>query len=67
MGILVMHIDNFIFCRNNTFQRNVISELKSILKVGTHENRTFKFWGLGVEETKDGITIDWNLTSSSIS
>ena len=49
-----MHLDDFIFCGNYTFQRNEISELKIIFKVGTHDNRTFKFWGLGIKQTKDG-------------
>ena len=38
MSILEMHVDDFIFCRNGAFQRNVISGLKRISKVGTHEN-----------------------------
>ena len=67
MSILVMHVDDFLFCGNDTFQRNVISELKRIFKVGIHENGTFKFWGLGVKQTKEGITIDQNLYASSTS
>ena len=55
MGILAMYVDNFIFCGNDIFQRNVISELKRIFKVGTHENGTFIFLELGVKQTKNGI------------
>ena len=32
-----------------------------------HESRTYKFLGLGVRQTKVGITIDQNLHVSSIS
>ena len=67
MSILTMHVDDFIFYGNDTFQRNVISELKKIFKVGTHENETFKFWELGIKQTKDGIAVDQNLYASSIS
>ena len=67
MGILTMHKDDFIFCEKDTFQSNVISELKKISKVGTHKNGTFKFLGLCVNQTKDGIAIDQNLYTSSIS
>ena len=67
MGILAMHVDDFIFDGNDTFQRNMISELKRIFKARTHENGTFKFWGLGVKQIKDGIAIDKNLYASSIS
>ena len=46
IGLLAMHVDYILFWENYTFQRNVISELKRMFKVGTHENETFKFWGL---------------------
>ena len=57
MDILAMYVDDFIFCGNDTFHRNRISELKRIFQVGRHKNRTFKFWGLGVKQTKDEIKI----------
>ena len=66
MRILPIHVDDFIVCGNYIFQRNLILESKRIFKVRTHENRTFIFWGLGVKQTKDEITIDQNLYSSSI-
>ena len=65
MGILTMHVNDFIFC-GMTFQMNVISELKRIFKVGTHENGTFKFWGFSVKQTKNGITIDQDLHTLTI-
>ena len=59
IGILVMHADHFIFRGNNTFQRNVISELKRIFKVGIYGNGTFQFLGLDFKQRKkNGITID---------
>ena len=61
-----MHVDDFIYCRNDIFQRNVISVVKRKFKVGTHKNRTFKFFGLNVKLTKDGFTIDQILYASSI-
>ena len=67
MGILAMHIDDFIFCGNDLFHKNVISELIKISKVGMHENGTFKFWVLSFKQTKDRIIIDQNLYASSIS
>ena len=61
MGILAMHVDKFVICGNDLFQKNVISELKKIFKVGLPESGTFKFLELGVRQTKDGISIDQNL------
>ena len=54
MGILAMHVDDFIFCGNKTFQRNVISELKRI-KVGTHENGNFKLNSMADSKQKMGL------------
>ena len=62
MGILALHLDE-----NDLFQKNVIVESKRIFKVGMHKSRTFKFRGLRVRQTKDGITKDQNLYVSSIS
>ena len=67
MGILVMHVNDFIFNGKDPFQTNVISEYKRIIKVGTHENGSFKFFRLGTKQTKDGVTIHQNLYASSIS
>ena len=67
MGILAIHVDDFVFWDNDLFQKNVIAELKKIFQIETHENGTFKFWGLGVRQTKDGITINQNLYVSSLS
>ena len=36
MGILAMHVDDFVFCRNYLFQKNVIIELEKIFKFGMH-------------------------------
>ena len=53
MGILAINVDDFIFCGNDFFQKNMIAELKKIFKIGIHESGTFQFLGLGVRETKD--------------
>ena len=54
MDILAMHIDDFVFCGNDLFQKNVIVELKKIFRFGIHESGTFKFLGLGVKQNKRG-------------
>ncbi|GAB1599998.1 hypothetical protein Ahia01_000277300 [Argonauta hians] len=66
-GILAMHVDDFIFCGNDSFKKNVISELKKMFKVGTHENGTFKFMGLAVKQTVNGIIVNQDKYVSSIS
>ena len=46
MGILAIHVDDFIFCGKDTFQRNVMLKFFKIFKVGT-----WKISGLGVNQT----------------
>ena len=64
MGILAMHVYDFLFCGNDLFKKNEITGLK---KIRTHERRTFEIFGLGFRQIKDGITIDQNLYVSFIS
>ena len=40
MGILAMHGDDFVYCRNDLFQKNEITQLKKIYQVGMHESGT---------------------------
>ena len=65
-GFLAMHVEDFIFCGNDLFKKYDL-RIEKIFKVGTHENGTFKLWGLGVRQTKDWSIVDQNQYVSSIS
>ena len=67
IGVLVMHVDDFELTGNGIFEKNVVSVLKKRLKVGSHETKTFKFLGLNVRQNQNGITVDQDLYTSSIS
>ena len=66
IGILAMHVDDFVFCGNKLFKKEVIAVLKEKFKVGTHESGTFKYLGLNVNQSKNGITVDQDLYASSM-
>lgn len=66
-GILAMHVDDFVFCGNTEFERDVIATLKEKFKVGSHESGTFKYVGLNVNQQENGITVEQDLYVSSIS
>ena len=56
-GILVSHVDDFAFCGNQQFHKEVIGGLKEIFKVGTHEYGSFKYVGLEVCQGSEGIQV----------
>ena len=67
MGILAMHIDDFVFCEMICFRKMWSQNWKKIFKARIHQSGKFQFLRLSVRQIKDGITIDQNLYISSIS
>ena len=57
-GIIVIHVDDFAFCGDKTFQVSVIDELKKVFKIGHEANGTFKYLGLNVSQNKGEISVD---------
>ena len=67
-GILAMHVDDFEFCGDKIFQKEVIEVLKAEFNVGSHEyGSSFKYLGLEISQTKGKIQINQNLYKSTIS
>ena len=61
IGILVSHVDDFAFAGSQNFHITVIEEFKKTLKIKQHENSSFKYVGLGINQTKDGMLVHkWN-------
>ena len=57
VGILVSHVDDFAFCGNLLFQEKVIQKLMDTFKVNTHESGSFKYLGLEVTQTGEGVQV----------
>ena len=66
IGILVSHVDDFAFCGNDFFQSHVIGKLKRTFNVNTHESGSFKYLGLEVLQTAEGVQVHQNLYIPSI-
>ena len=63
-----MHVDDFEFCGDKIFQKEVIEVLKAEFNVGSHEyGSSFKYLGLEISQTKGKIQINQNLYKSTIS
>ena len=57
MGIMVSHVDDFAFCGNDAFQKSVVEKLLKTFNINTHESGSFKYLGIEVEQTAEGVLI----------
>ena len=58
IGILVSHVDDFAIAGSQTFHTTIIEEFKKTFKIKQHENNSFRYVGLGINQTKDEILVD---------
>ena len=56
-GLVVVHVDDFAYCGNEKFRLNVIDEMKRKFKISKEECRSFKYVGLQVSQTQEGISV----------
>ena len=67
IGILVCHVDDFVCAGTNSFHQNVISQLKKLLLISVHNQGTFKYLGMNVQQFARQIKVDQELYIPSIS
>ena len=61
MGIMVCHVDDFLWGGDDVFKELIIKPLMAKFKISGVCITAFKFLGLNVHQYKDGITVDQNL------
>ena len=49
-GILVVHVDGFLWTGRNKFQKDIISRIRSIFEVGKEATSPFKYIGLNLSQ-----------------
>ena len=49
-GILAVHVDDFLWAGSNKFQKDIISRIRSIFKVGKEATSPFKYIGLNLSQ-----------------
>ena len=57
-GILVSHVDDFAFCGDQNFQTKVIGGLVKRFRISTHDFNSFKYVGLDIFQSVNGIQVD---------
>ena len=56
-GILLAHVDDFLYGGDRSFQENIIPQLRSIFQVGAEEEGRFRYLGLNVSQVPQGIKL----------
>ena len=57
-GMIIVHVDDFLFAGSSHFLQNIIGPLKRILKVSTESEIAFKYVGLNLIQKDGMITMD---------
>ena len=58
IGIVALHVDDFLFAGSKYFNQAIITKLLSCFKVGKSETRDFLYTGFRMKQTEEGVTID---------
>ena len=66
VGIMVIHVDDFLWAGNENFCTKVINSLKLVFKISKEHNTAFKYLGINVRITKDAAFIDQNSYTNSL-
>lgn len=57
-GVMVLHVDDFLFGGNKQFQQNIIQKLLAIFDIRVQNCMNFKYIGLDIIQTKDAIVLN---------
>ena len=54
-GLIIAHVDDFLFGGDKLFEDNIISKIKQTFVVGLEESKDMKYLGLEVKQNQSGI------------
>ena len=57
-GIVSIYVDDFLYAGSTEFNKSVIEKLKSKFLIGSSASQSFKYVGLNIESTSEGILVD---------
>ena len=60
IGIIVLHVDDFLHAGNKLFEETVSDRLADVYTMGKVEEKKFTYVGFDIEQKEEGITIDQN-------
>jgi len=65
-GLLVAHVDDFLFGGDVFFLQNIIPKIRLVFTVGFEENGILKYLGLSIQQQHSSITLSTNEYSNSL-
>ena len=66
IGMLIVHVDDFVGCGTAAFGSNVIEAIKTIFKTSCEGDSMFHYIGLGIKQKRDRIVMEQNAYIDSI-
>ena len=58
IGLVAVHVDDFIWCGNIEFENTVINDLRRTFLVGKEETKCFQYLGVQLKQSLMGISMD---------
>ena len=65
-GIIVVHVDDFLWCGSDNFKENVIMPMKNIFKISKEYESAFKYIGIDLKQNKNYLIINQRSYTDSI-
>lgn len=65
-GIVVLHVDDFIYCGSDSWLVSVVMRIEEKFEVGRQSYNTFKYLGLMVKQNSEFITVDQQAYTESL-
>ena len=65
-GIFVTHVDDFLYGGTKNFHSTVIESIKNEFKIGSQESGAFRYVGLNIKQTEEGIVMNQDSYLKSI-
>ena len=65
-GIIVAHVDDFLWCGSEDFHRDIIMKLKSVFKVSKQSEAMFKYIGIDLKQKEGCMTLSQRSYTQSV-
>ena len=57
-GVIGLHVDDFLHCGTDAFEKDVIVPVMALFQVGKNEQMSFLYTGFCLDQKENGITLD---------
>ena len=65
-GLLMSHVDDFLWSGDEIFKTSVIDKIRGIFKISSENSTLFKYVGLDIQQCEDGIYVSQNKYAGEI-